>query len=185
MRILVITIFVAGLIYLFWPGPSSIDNFPPPPGSYKSKQAGDTWQNPNIVGYYTNFHRDEITKFYQDFFDKRIFGLRIPAVRLNHPPEAAYQYIRDQQASTFLEEYAYPLRESIFVNGYEPAIVNRMQRFPLNFVQDHIYYEGEYYNSKATLRYYPSPIWARLLIYLLLWMVILMLIKLGRRWRVR
>lgn len=174
--------FVLGLIYLVLPGPSKIEDFTPIPDSTRSNLDGDTWQNPNIVAYFSDFRRVDITQFYrQQLGDKYFFGKFIPPIRLNHPPEAAYTYIRDQQESTFLEEYIYPFRESLYVNGYEPEVENRMFKKPSNFVGNHVWYEEVPFNSKATLRFYPSNPISRVIIYLGIWAVTITLFKLYRK----
>lgn len=171
LRLFLAFIFFLGLIYLILPGPHSVADFPPLPRSARSSLDGDTWQNPNIVAYYADFRRYFITWFYEKNFTKMyLFGFIIPPVRINHPPEYAYQYIRDQQESTFLEEYVYPLRESIFVNGYEPMIEDEMNKKVHSFVGDHIYFQEVPYDSKTTLRFYTSNVVIRLLIYFGCWL---------------
>ncbi len=169
-RKLLIAIFLLGLIYLILPGPKTIDDFPPLPEAVKSNLDGDTWQNVNIVGYYANFRRNFITQFYRDKFARMyLFGNIIPPIVINHRPESAYQYVRDQQASSFLEEYVYPLRESIFVNGYEPAVVNKMYFHPSGFVGNHYWYLEQPYDSKTTLRFYSSQTDSRIIVYCGIW----------------
>lgn len=178
LKVVLLAIFILGLIYVSVPGPTSIDDFPAVPNSTKSNLDGDTWQNPNLVAYFSNFRRDFITQFYKNKFAQMyVWGFIIPPIRINHPPEYAYQYIRDQQESTFLEEYVYPLRSSIFVNGYEPAVENEMNKKIHSFVGDHINYEERYYESKNTLRFYPSNIVVRLLVYTGIWVSILGIYK--------
>lgn len=180
-KILIIAFFL-GLIYILIPVPSSIDAFSPIPNSEKSQLEGDTIQNPNIAAYFSDFTRPSITGFYrQEFIKMHWFGFFLPPVSVSHPPEAAYKYVRDQQESTFLEEYIYPLRESIFVNGYEPEVENRMYDKPSDFVGNHILYNGTYYNSKTTLRYYPSNIFYKILIYAGGWVAAIYLYKLYRK----
>lgn len=167
-------IFILGFIYIVLPGPVSIEDFSGLSPSVRSDLPGDTWQNENIAAYYSDFNRDKITKYYKDFFSKTIFfGLPLPMIAINRPPEEAYQYVRDQQESTFLEEYVFPMRESLFVNGYEPKVENDM--FPgreRSFVGDHLSYNQTYFNSKATLRFYTSNVLARIMIYLGIWVAI-------------
>lgn len=182
MKKILWVIFVLGLIYLILPGPTKIEDFAPIPDSTKSNLDGDTWQNPNIVAYFSDFRREEITSFYKNQFSgKYFFGGLIPPIRLNHPPEAAYTYIRDQQESTFLEEYTYPFRESLYVNGYEPEVENQMFKKPSNFVGNHIWYEEVPFNSKATLRFYPSNPLGRVTVYLGIWAVAIALFRLYRK----
>lgn len=173
-----ITIFILGLVYLILPGPEKIEDFPAPGNSLKSVEPGDTIQNPNITANYSFLRRDQIRKVYINFYDQlNLFGVKIPSVHLNHPPEAAYQYVRDQQVSTFLEEYTYPLRDSIFVNGYEPKIENEIRKKQHNFFADTIHKNGIFYNSKTTLRFYPSQIFSRILIYVGIWAALILLSK--------
>lgn len=172
MKFLLIFLFIAGLIYLFLPGPTLIDQFHPLPSSEKSIFAGDTVQNPNIAAYFSNFRRASITKFYkQELANNVFFGNIIPSAKLNRRPEEAYQYIRDQQESTFLEEYFYPLREYFFVNGYEPAIANIIARNydPRDIVRNSIEYRGTFYNSKTTIRLYFAKPQYRLIVYFGIW----------------
>lgn len=180
-RKILLGLFIIGLIYILLPEPSSIDDFPPLPNSVKSDLDGDTWQNPNLAAYFSDYRRDFITKFYRNNLTNQfLLGWLISPVSLNHPPEKAYQYIRDQQESTFLEEYTYPLRGSIFVNGYEPLTENRMNNKEKEggFVGNHIYFKQNPYNSKATLRYYPSPLLVRVTVYLVIWSFSILLWKL-------
>lgn len=179
-----LALFILGLVYILLPGPSSIDDFLPLPNSTKSDLDGDTWQNPNIAAYFSDFRRDFITKFYNDnFSSKYLFGGIIPPVSLNHPPEAANQYIRDQQESYFLEEYTYPLRESIFVNGYDPLGVNTMngRAEEVDFVGNHYWFKEIPYNTKTTLRYYSSPVVVRVFVYLGIWLSAIALCKIFAR----
>ncbi len=181
-RIFLVLIFIIGLVYVAIPVSSSVFIFPPLPDSVKSNLDGDTWQNPNLVAYYSDFRREYITKFYKESFAKmHLFGFLIPPVSLNHPPEYAYKYVRDQQESTFLEEYTYPLRESLFVNGYDPLVEGIMIKGQLSFMSMHVIHEGEYFDTKTTLRYYPSNPLFRIAIYLSIWMLSLMLFKLYQK----
>lgn len=177
-KVILTIIFIVGLIYLILPGQKKIEDFPKLPDSLKSNEPGDTYQNPNIAAFYSFFDREQIRKFYIDFYDQlNFFGIKIPSVHLNHPPEEAYFYIRDQQISTFLEEYNYPLRDSIFVNGYEPKIENQIRKKSQNFFADTIHQNGVFYNSKTTLRFYPTDIFSRIIIYIGIWTSLFLLFK--------
>ena len=178
-------LFILGLIYLLWPGPASINDFPPIPDSLKSDEPGDTFQTPNIAAYFSQYDRNKITAFYKDYFAGANFFI-IPPISLNHQVEEAKQVIRDEQTGTFLEEYVFPLRGSIFVNGYEPAVENRMRNRPSNFFGNTILIKGNFYVSKTTLRYYPVPIIWRLLVYLGIWVSILGIYRLSLKiWKER
>lgn len=162
-------IFLLGLVYILAPGPTKIEDFSPIPNSLKSDEPGDTYQNPNIAAYFSDFDRNAITNFYRDGYkNKFIWGI-IPPISLNYPPETSKQYIRDQQSSTFLEEYIYPLRGSIFVNGYEPFVENEMHKNPHNFIADHLHIQNRYFASKTTIRFYPADGFDRLIVYMGIW----------------
>lgn len=184
-KVILKVIFVLGLIYIIFPGPTKIGDFPPLSPSLKSTLEGDTIQNPNIAAYFSNFRRYYITGFYkQQFANLHWFGRILQPFRLNHPPEYAFTYVRDQQESTFLEEYFYPLRESFFVNGYEPAVENKIFRKPSNFQGDHIVLRINkdspelFFDSKTTIRFYPANIFFRVLVYLGIWVSGFLLYKL-------
>lgn len=184
-KVIVYLIFLLGLMYLFWPGPNSIQDFPPIPDSLKSDEPGDTVQSPNIVAYFSQYDRNKITGFYKNYFTRANF-LIIPPIRLNHPVEEAKQLIRDEQTGTFLEEFVYPLRASIFVNGYEPEVENKMRNRPSNFFGNTILIKDNFYVSKTTLRYYPVPTLWRLIVYLGIWISILGIYRLsGKIWKER
>lgn len=181
-RLLLTILFILGYIYISLPGASSIEDFPALPDSTRSDLDGDTWQNPNLVAYFSDYRREYITKYYRNFFDTTLLGfLPIPVISLNHRVEDAYKYVRDQQESTFLEEYVFPLHSSIFVNGYDPYVEDEIYKKPHNFVADHIHYKDRYYNSKTTLRYYPSSFFARLVVYIGIWILGVWLFKLSKR----
>lgn len=175
-RILLVAVFLAGLWYLIYPGPSSISNFTLLPDSLKSDEPGDTIQNPNIAAYFSDSRRKFVTNYYKDSFSYlKIFGLTIPPIRLNHPPERAFDYIRDQQRSTYLEEYVYPLRDSLFVNGYEPFNEDGK---PFDKVSLAIFIGDRYYQTKTTIRFYPSSPYVRVVVYSTLWLTAIFLYKL-------
>lgn len=166
-KVILVVLFLFGLTYVAWPGPSSINDIPPLPDSTKSTEPGDTTQVPNIAAYFSNYRRTEVTKYYRENFSYiKIFGIPVPPLRLNRPPEESYTFIRDQQATTYLEEYVYPLRDSIFVNGFEPFNENGK---PYKTGATDIYIDGIFYDSKVTLRYYGSSLITRILIYAGIW----------------
>lgn len=152
------TISILLLVYLVMPGPTSIDQFQALPGSAKSTLSGDTVQVPNVVGYFSNNYRSFVTQFYQDDFGS-LTALPFKPLRQNYPPEYAFTAIKDQTQSTFLEEYYYPLRGSLFVNGMEPFYEDGMPKYWGSIKFD---VPGGVFDNKTTLRYYPSPLWARL-----------------------
>lgn len=171
--ILSLIFFAAGLFYILAPAPQNINDIPAIPGSLKSTEPGDTIQNPNIAAYFSDYWREDVTKFYKQEFGKlNEFGFTLPAINLNHPPEEAFQFVRDQQKATYLEQYIFPLRGSLFVNGYEP-IDRSGKRFDTSSVP--IQVSGEFFNSKTTLRFYPVPLHIRIIFYLSIWGSIIVL----------
>lgn len=167
----VLVLFLLGLIYILVPDPKSIASFKPLPDSLKSNEPGDTVQVKDVAAYFSDFDRKGITNFYfKDYSNHFFWGKLIPPVKINYPPQAAYQYVRDLQESTFLEEYVYPLRGSIFVNGVEPYVYSEIKGFKHSYFGDHIYIDGHYYVSKTTLRYYSSDWYVRLLVYVSIWL---------------
>lgn len=181
LKIITVSIFIMGFVYILSPGPSSVDDFPPMPDSLKSNEPGDTYQLPNIAAYFSDFDREGITSFYKNAYQKFHFFGFFPPITLNHPPEYARQKIRNEQVSTFLEEYVYPLRGSIFVNGYEPFVENEMKKKNHNFVGDHIHINGRYFISKTTLRFYPADFFGRVVVYLGIWLIFLAILEVGKR----
>ncbi len=173
MRIILVIVFLLGLLYLILPGPERIEEFPKLPNSLKSQLAGDTVQNPNIAAYFSDYNREYVTKFYYEnlrslYCKKDFLSLPnplcfIPPLKINHPPEKAFIYIRDQQESTYLEEYLLPFRESFFVNGYEPIDKNGK---PFQLTSKPLEVGKTIYFSKATIRYYPSLVWSRIVIFI-------------------
>ena len=134
--------------YLILPSPG----FPEPlQGSAISKEPGDT-ETPLRRAYFTDLSREEVLAHYQSQFARSGFlGLPLPTYRLNYPPEEAQILVRDQTRSTFLEEVVHPLRESIYVNGFEPKTDNEAIRV-----------EGRRWRQKVTLKYIPSSSIVRL-----------------------
>lgn len=74
-------------------------------------------------------------------------------IRLNYPPEEAKTLIRDQTKSTFLEEIAHPMRESLFINGYKPSADMEV-----------LTVDGVRYESKVIVKYVNSNIFLRLFV---------------------
>lgn len=185
IRKTVAVVFLIGLVYILAPGPRSIEDFSPIPGSTKSNEPGDTYQVPNISAYFSDIVREDITSFYRDDFRKKFFfGLFLPPITLNYPPIAAMQYVRNMlQDSTFLEEYVYPLRGSIFVAGYDPLVEAHIRKIPPNKFGEYIYINGKYFKSKTTIRYYPASWYISLLVYLGSWLAMIALYHLIKKVR--
>lgn len=165
------------LIYMLAPGPTSIKNFPDLPNSAKSDLDGDTWQVPDVAGYFSAQYRNFVTNFYKQSY-KNLTWLPFPPVRLNYPPEFAYTAIKVQTQSTYLEEYVYPLRDSLFVNGFEPFYQDGTSKFPGAAL---IGFKGTYYQTKTTIRFYPSQVLIRILVWAGIVVSIFFLWKLYRK----
>lgn len=157
--LLVLTFFF--LVYLGIPGP----DFPkPPPDSVQSEEEADT-ETSLRRAYFTNYTREEVITHYRDQFLRSPF-LQIPffSLRLNYPPEDAQTLIRDQTRSTFLEEIVHPLRESIYIDGFEPTNP-----------KDDVWYKGVDYRQKIIIRHVPSNTLIRLFVGIATMVVIVLL----------
>ena len=159
MRILGITFLILILVYLLLPSTS----FPQPlPDAVQSQEPGDQRDLEHFRAYFTDLPRREVISHYQRQFKLSGGLVVIPSYRLNYPPEEAFTYIADQTLSNYLEEIVYPLRESLFINGYEPKDAD-----------DKISVNGRPYFSKVTIRYYQSNPALR---------VVVMALSLGALW---
>lgn len=114
------------------------------------------------MAFFSNNYRDFVVSYYADDFQSRT-RFFFPPMRLNYPPEFAFTAIKDQTMSTYLEELVYPLRNSLFVNGWEPLEKNGMPRYK---GASHFGVEGVEYDTKVTLHYYPSSVIFRLIVWL-------------------
>ncbi len=166
------------LIYMLWPGSSKISDFNPLPSSDKSTLAGDNIEQvPNVAGYFSDNYRKFVVEYYQKNYQHNSY-LPFPPMRLNHPPEYSWNVIKKHTDSTYLEELIYPLRDSLFVNGFEPFYEDGTPKFwgsaKLN--------EGaNLWYTKTTLRYYPSGGVVKVIVWFGIITSIFFLFKLGRR----
>lgn len=145
--------FIFSLLFLFYLSLPSPDFPQPPSDALQSDEPGDT-ETPLRRAYFTNYTRDEVMSHYKNQLTKSSFlGIPLPTYRLNYPPEEARTIIRDQTRSTFLEEIVHPLRESVFINGFEP-------KDP----KDAIEIKGRSWRQKIIVRYVPSRLWVRLVL---------------------
>lgn len=144
LKLFLFILFILLSVYVF---PKSPD-FPIPPSDFVQSGEPADVETELRRGYYTNLSRAEVIAHYEKEFNK---GFDIYTPRLNYPPEDAPALIRDQTKSTFLEEIVHPLRESIYINGFEPKTEEYAQ-----------YYKGVRYNQKIIVRYVPSDSWIRL-----------------------
>lgn len=142
----IFTVFILLLIYIIPKSPE----FPQPPvGSVQSNEPADI-ESSLRRAYYTNLSRAEVINHYKKEFNQ---NFKIYTPRLNYPPEDAPVLIRDQTKSTFLEEIVHPLRESLYINGFEPKTEEYAQ-----------FYKGIRYNQKIIIRYVPSSVWIRIIV---------------------
>ncbi len=166
------------LVYMLWPGPSKIADFKALPASDKSKLAGDNIEQvPNVAGYFSDNYRGFVVPFYSNNYQS-LSRLPFPPMRLNHPPEYSWQVIKKHTDSTYLEELVYPLKGSIYVNGFEPFYPDGTQKFwgSIKFDVDH-----HDWFTKTTIRFYPSLAVARLIVWAMIISAIYLLSKLGKR----
>ena len=163
-RILSFTYIVLSLLlllYLAYPVDLSIDEFTPLPNSVKSSLSGDTVQVPDVSAYFSNNYRSLAIPFYYSQFTE-LNKLPLPPLRLNYPPEFAFEAIKDQTQSTYLEEFVYPMRNSLFVNGLEPFDQETHEKRYLA-ARDLVADDGNAYETKVTLRYRESTLTHRLI----------------------
>ncbi len=149
LKVITFLFFNSLLIYV-WPLSPDFPN--PPAESIQSTEPADV-ETPLRRGYYTNLSREEVISHYKNEFNN---GFVIYTPRLNYPPEDAPAIIRDQTKSTFLEEIVHPLRESIYINGFEP----KSEEYALII-------NGVRWDQKIIVRYVPSSIFVRVLIVIL------------------
>lgn len=166
------------LVYMLWPGPSKISDFKALPDSVKSTLEGDTIQIPNVVGYFSNKFRSFVIPFYRtDYQNNTIFPF--PPLRLNHPPEYSWVVIKKHTETTYLEEFVYPLRDSLYVNGFE---IYRPDGSSIFYSVPRLEEAGKSWPAKVTLRFYPSNFFVRVLTWAGITIASAMLFKLG--WRI-
>lgn len=177
MKTVYIIFSVLLLIYMLWPAPGKISQFSPLPDSTKSKLSGDTWQIPNVAAYFSDNFRDFVVPYYVKSYQS-LSKLPFPPLRLNHPPEFSWLTIKKHTDSTYLEELVYPLRHSLFVNGFEPFDSSGQPRWwgATKFEAD-----GNLWYTKTTLRFYPSSLWVRFLVWLGIIVSASLLYKLGKK----
>ncbi|MBN1263306.1 MAG: hypothetical protein JW991_03025 [Candidatus Pacebacteria bacterium] len=160
--------YLIGLVYLCLP----LGEMPALPDSLKSKEPGDTVEIPGVSAYYTNLSRYEVLEFYrQNFSRSRLGNLPLPVVVLNHPPEYTREAIRDTVDSTFLYELVHPGRDSLFINGWDPA---EDPKFKKNKNLSQVLKEdNRFWERKVTLRLFSSGTILRLIIFsVAYWLII-------------
>ncbi len=121
----------------------------PPPDAYISYEPADI-ETPLRRAFYTDYTREQVVLHYLEQFKW------LPTLRLNYPPEEAQTIIRDQTRSSYLEELVHPMRESWFINGFVPTSQN-----------DEIWRDGKKYEQKIIIRYVPSNLKTRVIVFVL------------------
>lgn len=168
---------LALLIYMVWPGPNKISDFEGLPNSSKSTLEGDTIQIPNVSAYFSDNFREFIVPFYKENFQK-LNNFPFPPIQINRPPEHSWIAIKKHTDTTYIEEFVYPLRGSLYVNGFEPFYSDGSPKFWGSTV----FTIGEVsYLTKTTLRYYPSNLLARIIVWVGIVSSVYLLYKVGRK----
>ncbi len=165
------------LIYMIWPGPSKVSDFKALPFSDKSKLEGDTIQIPDVSAYFSNNYREFVVPFYSTDYQQKTL-LLFPPLRLNHPPEFSWTAIKKHTDSTYLEELVYPLKSSLYVNGFEPFYSDGLPKF---WGSTTFEIDGRGWFTKTTIRFYPSPLWARILVWLGIIVSIYLIARLSKK----
>jgi len=140
--IILVAVWVLGSVYLLLPSSGFPEKIP---DSLQSKELADT-EDPNRRAYFTNYSREEVIEHYMNNFGG--------ALRLNYPPEESQTLIRDQTRSTYLEEIVHPMRESIYINGFEPKED-----------KDKINIEGRHFRQKIIVKYVEGNKYARVVVF--------------------
>lgn len=173
-RIIFIVFSILLFIYMIWPQPLKIADFKPLPNSFKSTLDGDTVQVPNVSAYFSNNYREFALRFYKDNYQGAV-KLPFSPYRLNYPPEYSFIAIKKHTDTTYLEELVYPLKGSLFVNGFEPYYENGEPKY---WGSSKFAIGESVFDTKVTLRLFPSPFWARFIVFLGIIASIIMLKKL-------
>ncbi len=164
-------------VYMLWPGPSKISDFKSLPSSYKSTLEGDTVQIPNVAGYFSNNFRGFVVPFYLKDYQS-VSHFPFPPLRLNRPPEYSWIAIKKHTDSTYIEELVYPLRDSLYVNGFEPFYSDGKPKF---WGSTMFPISGQNWFTKTTIRFYPSGLIVRLVVWFGITASIYLLFKMGRK----
>lgn len=157
-------VYLIGVVYLLLPSPLINDL----PDALKSNEPGDTWQNTDTKAFFTDWDREKVIGYYRDTFRLKIGDFYLPNLRLNYRPEDTGTYVRKYIDTYYLEEIVIPMRESIFINGWDPkksptlAHLSEEERKTTFIVID-----GKEFQSKVTLKWYQSKVSHRLIIWTL------------------
>lgn len=155
-----IIVYLLGLVYVsapLLPSPILKD-------SVISDEPGDTVQNPQQKGFYTNLVRKDVLGDLQSKYSLKVFGVTIPSYRLVYRQEETKDFVRDQIPSYYLEEIVYPFRQTLFVNGWEPInspIYSYLKTSDIPKPK----FKGVSYFSKVTTNPNTTSLWARVLVW--------------------
>lgn len=137
-----------------------------PTDSLQSYEPADS-ESINRRAYFSNQDRESVVNHYKkEFFLEKTFLTNFLQLRLNYPPEESQTIIRDQTRSNYLEEIVYPLRESVFINGFMP-----------NVPKDAIIIENKNWLQKITVKYVSSNVYVRIFVVLMLIIISPLLVK--------
>lgn len=159
MRKILLITFVSFNLLAFFYLLSPLPNIPPLTNSQASNLPGDTTQQANISAYFTNLSRTEVITFYK----ANLNGLF--RIKLNHPPEKSKEVISDTIQSYYLEEFVFPFKGSVFINGYDWQ--KDVFTKPEKRIANKLIFEDIEYQSKVTVKSYPTPLWQRLVAFYL------------------
>ena len=160
MKKIIIFIYILfALALLFYVALPDFDFPKPPPDSVQSKEPADM-ETPLRRAYFTNYTRQQVLSWYEGQFKHSAFhNLPMPTYLLNYPPEDSGTIIRDQTRSTFLEEVVHPFRETVFINGYEPAPTDDKDKIVINGVR---------WRQKIIVKFVPTNFFLRVFVMLLI-----------------
>lgn len=161
---------------MLWPGTSRISDFKALPNSAKSTLSGDTIQIPNVSAYFSNNFRNLVIPFYLENYQE-VSHFPFPPLRLNHAPEYSWVVIKKPTDTTYLEEFVYPLRDSLYVNGFETYRPDGSKIF---YGAPKLTEDNKEWFTKVTLRLYTSNILVKTLVWLGIVFSISSIAKLGR-----
>lgn len=168
------------LIYLLWPYEvNNIEDFTTLPNSCRSTLDGDTVQVPNLKAYFSDIYRSEAINKYK----KEMQGghkLFFPPLKFNLPPEDAFTFIKVQTQSTYLEQYTYPLRGTIYINGLEPF--DEESKKPRYSAATPFVCNDTEYETKVTIRYYQTSLVSRIFSYLMINLAIFLAYKIVQKY---
>lgn len=121
----------------------------------KSDLSDDNFDPQHVSGYYANLSRTEVINFYKANFN----GLF--RIQLNHPPEKSKDIFYYFTKSTYLEEFVFPFKQSLYINGYEWE--NDVFTKPENRIANKLKYKDKNYQTKITVKIYTTTLSKRLI----------------------